>query len=117
MVFDYVTGICAAYILGEIKSRKSMVGAIKKTAYMLLVVLGFLLDFVLSSLMERVGLSFTTAGFFGLATTCWLIGTEAISIIENLGVIGVPIPEFLSKGFEKLINASKSLMNEDDKSA
>jgi len=44
---------------------------------------------------------------FGIATTLWLIGTEGMSIIENLGVIGVPIPKFLKPAFSKLKNQAE----------
>ena len=81
---------------------------LKKVSFMLLVTLGFLLDFVISYLMqEKAGTSFSTGGMFGIATTLWLIGTEGMSIIENLGVIGVPIPKFLKPAFSKLKNQAE----------
>ena len=45
--------------------------------------------------------------WFGMIITVWLIINELISILENLGEIGVPLPEFL-------VNAVKSLKNKVD---
>ena len=42
------------------------------------------------------------AMFFGLLVTIWLIINELISILENLGKIGVPIPPFLKKVINRL---------------
>ena len=95
MIFDYITGVMAAFVRKDLASWKGVVGILKKVSFMLLVTLGFLLDFIISYLMqEKAGATFSTGGMFGIATTLWLIGTEGMSIIENLGVIGVPIPKF-----------------------
>jgi toxin secretion/phage lysis holin len=107
MIFDYITGIMAAYVRKEISSYKGIIGIFKKFSFILLVVLGFFFDYVISYLMKQTGLNFTTFGLVGIATCCWLIGTEAISIIENLSEIGVPIPGFLKKAFEKLKESSE----------
>lgn len=102
LIFDYATGVIAAYFRKDLESWKGIKGILKKFSFMLLVLLGFFLDYVVTYLVQRVGLQITTGGLFGIATTCWLIGTEGISIIENLGVIGVPIPGFLKPAFTKL---------------
>src|SRR5690554_3609387 len=110
MIFDYITGVMAAFARKDLASRKGVVGILKKVSFMLLVTLGFLLDFVISYLMqEKAGTAFSTGGMFGIATTLWLIGTEGMSIIENLGVIGVPIPKFLKPAFSKLKNQAEKV--------
>lgn len=114
MLFDYVTGVLAAYFKKELSSWKGLQGILKKFSFMLLVVLGFLIDFVVSYLAEKVGLQFTTNGFFGLATTCWLIGTEGLSILENLGVIGLPIPPFLKPALSKLKDTANEIGGNDE---
>ena len=110
MILDYVTGVIAAFARKDLASWKGVVGILKKVSFMLLVTLGFLLDFVISYLMqEKAGTAFSTGGMFGIATTLWLIGTEGMSIIENLGVIGVPIPKFLKPAFSKLKNQAEKV--------
>lgn len=109
MLFDYATGVIGAYFKKELSSWKGLQGILKKFSFMLLVVLGFLIDFVVSYLIEKVGLQFTTNGFFGLATTCWLIGNEGLSILENLAVIGLPMPPFLKPALTKLKDTADSI--------
>ena len=110
MILDYATGVIAAFARKDLASWKGVVGILKKVSFMLLVTLGFLLDFVISYLMqEKAGTAFSTGGMFGIATTLWLIGTEGMSIIENLGVIGVPIPKFLKPAFSKLKNQAEKV--------
>ena len=53
-------------------------------------------------------------GTFGIATTIWLIGNEGISITENLGVIGVPLPPFLTQAFRKLKNKDNKKKEDDN---
>ena len=110
MIFDYITGVMAAFVRKDLASWKGVVGILKKVSFMLLVTLGFLLDFIISYLVqEKAGATFSTGGIFGIATTLWLIGTEGMSIIENLGVIGVPIPKFLKPAFSKLKNQAEEV--------
>ena len=40
---------------------------------------------------------------------CWLIGNELISILENLGKMGVPFPGFLKKLFGKFKDTADTL--------
>lgn len=109
MIFDYITGIMAAYFRKDLESGRGIKGIFKKFAFMLLVLLGFFLDFVVGYLVQKVGLKITTGGLFGIATCCWLIGTESLSIIENLGHIGVPIPVFLKGAFTKLKDTAEDM--------
>lgn len=114
MIFDYITGVMAAFARKDLASWKGVIGIFKKVSFMLLVTLGFLLDFIISYLVqEKAGATFSTGGIFGIATTLWLIGTEGMSIIENLGAIGVPIPKFLRPAFSKLKNQAEEVGGEN----
>ena len=104
MILDYVTGVIAAYFKKELSSWRGLRGILKKFSFMLLVILGFLIDFVAMHLMEKTGVQFDTHGIFGIATTCWLIGNEGLSILENTAIIGLPIPPFLKPALAKLKN-------------
>lgn len=115
MIFDYVTGVIAAWIKKEISSQKSIVGVIKKLAYLMIVVMGCFFDLVAMYMAQGIGLNFSTGGAVGVAVICWLIGTESISIIENLGVIGVPVPPFLTGGFERLKNLSEEVGKDENR--
>lgn len=109
MLFDYVTGVIAAFFRKELSSWRGLQGILKKFSFMLLVVLGFLLDFVVTYLIEKVGLQFSTNGIFGIATTCWLIGNEGLSILENAAVIGLPVPPFLKPALSKIKETADSI--------
>lgn len=104
MILDYVTGVIAAYFKKELSSWRGLQGILKKFSFMLLVILGFLIDFVAMHLIEKTGVQFDTHGIFGIATTCWLIGNEGLSILENAAIIGLPIPPFLKPALAKLKN-------------
>lgn len=109
MLVDYITGVIAAFFKKELSSWRGLQGIFKKFSFMLLVVLGFLLDFVITYLIEKVGLQFSTNGIFGIATTCWLIGNEGLSILENSAVIGLPVPPFLKPALAKLKDTADSI--------
>lgn len=115
MIFDYITGIMASYFRKDLESGKGALGIFKKAAFMLLVILGFFFDFVISYLAQKTGFHAGTNGLFGIATCCWLIGTESLSIIENLGDIGVPIPGFLKGAFTKLKDTAEDMAAVTDK--
>ncbi|MCL2197328.1 MAG: phage holin family protein [Defluviitaleaceae bacterium] len=98
MSVDYVTGwICAGVFK---KSRKSRYGAldscasfrglIKKGIMLLLVLVGYQLDYVLG------------ADFVRYAVIIAFIANEALSIIENAGLMGIPLPQILKQAVEIL---------------
>ncbi|MCP1102600.1 toxin secretion/phage lysis holin [Aequitasia blattaphilus] len=97
-VIDYVTGLWASPSRDEkISSYKSMKGIVKKVCMWLLVVVGAILD-------QLIIYAVATAGYripFDFAVACivaiWLICNELISILENIGDIGTPLPPFLLK--------------------
>lgn len=102
MIIDYITGIAHAYISGTLCSKSGFLGILKKLCYMFAVVCGVIIDYVCSSAMTRVGIGGADVTFFGTLVAVWLILNEVVSILENLSLIGVPLPSFLGKIAEKL---------------
>ena len=103
MIIDYITGMISAWHSSELSSKKGIFGIIKKTSYLALVCVGMGVDWLIYSGLKQVGiidLNYTI--FFGLLVTIWLIINELISILENLGSIGVPLPMFLIKIVKRL---------------
>lgn len=91
MIFDYLTGICKAIYFKTVNSRIGIKGIIKKVGYFLIVSLSALLDEILdSNTMIRTFVIF----FF--------IANEGISILENWGSMGLPLPKKLMEFFEDL---------------
>lgn len=115
MILDYITGVAAAYVEKRLESKKSFNGIIKKIFYMALLAIAFFIDFIIIFFAENVGVKLPLSGLFGIGTCCWLIGTEGLSILENLNKIGVPLPPFLSKAFTQIRdNSEKMTMGKRD---
>ena len=114
MILDYITGVAAAYVEKRLESKKSFNGIIKKIFYMALLAIAFFIDFIIIFFAENVGVKLPLSGLFGIGTCCWLIGTEGLSILENLNKIGVPLPPFLSKAFTQIRNSAEKMTEKRD---
>lgn len=98
MAVDYLTGLVAAAVFkkspkskgGGLESHAGFVGLLRKGAVLLLVFLGTLLD------------SLPGGGFVRPAVCCFFISNEGLSVLENLGLMGVPYPAFLRDMLETL---------------
>lgn len=98
MALDYLTGILVAAVwqrsnkssTGALDSKAGFEGLCKKGMILLLVWLGVLLDNAFGTTYVR------------MAVIIFFIGNEGISFLENLGLMGVPFPEFLKKALEAL---------------
>ncbi|KAF5080618.1 Bacteriophage holin family protein [anaerobic digester metagenome] len=86
MVTDYLTGILVAAGTGRLSSARGFRGILKKMLIFLVVALGHLLD---QSLLGGSGAPLRSAMIF------FYLSNEGLSIIENLGALGVPIPKRL----------------------
>ena len=82
---------------GKIDSRACWQGLIRKGGIFLVVLIAARLDLVMQ-----------TDGFVRTAVIMYFIGNEGISIVENLGTMGVPLPNWLRHRFEALKNDSKN---------
>ncbi len=99
MVCDYVSGATAAMMEGSFSVKKGVVGAIKKSGYLLLIVVCFLLDYCINYMGLAIGMNLETNGMFGYAITCYLIGTEGLSCLKCLTKMGLPVPAYLQQAF------------------
>ena len=82
IVLDFVTGIAKAYKKdGKICSSKLRDGGFKKCGIVVVSVISFGLSEI----------------FNDNSVLCYYIYTELISILENLDVLGVPIPPIFKK--------------------
>ncbi len=101
MTIDYITGlICAAMGKsqktenGYIASNQAFIGLLKKALILLVVLLASLLDMAVS---HGAGIAFTAV----MGATClWFIASEGLSILENVALMGVPVPQILLKLLE-----------------
>ena len=108
--------MAAAWHNKKLSSKKGLSGIIKKISYLALVCVGMGVDWLIYSGLKQVGiidLNYTI--FFGLLVTIWLIINELISILENLGSIGVPLPKFLFAVIKRLKNHTECVVESEDK--
>ncbi|NLZ46669.1 MAG: phage holin family protein [Clostridiales bacterium] len=102
LIGDYITGMIKAWITGKINSRIGIVGIVKKLCYLLVVCCAMVSDWIIQSAVHQAGIKFDIPFAFGFVVIIWLIINEIISMLENLSVIGVPMPSFLMKIVKKL---------------
>ena len=113
MVIDYITGIFAskkeslehpddpAY---GWSSKKGAAGIIKKVGYLCVIAAAMVVDFLILRVAAETGFEVSAKAFFGLLVAVWYILNELLSIIENAGRMGAPVPEWLMKYVSVLKN-------------
>lgn len=95
-VIDYITGLFAAPKRGEsISSNVGISGIIKKVCMWLLVVVGAIIDELIKYAVATTGITIPFSFLIACVVAVWLVCNELISILENVGDIGVPLPDFL----------------------
>ena len=114
MIIDYVTGMVSAWHKAELSSKKGIFGIVKKISYLGLVCVGMGVDWLIYSGLHSVGVDLGYTIFFGVLVTIWLVINELISILENLGAIGVPLPKFLLKIIKKLKTTTENKVESED---
>lgn len=98
MAVDYITGLIVAGVFhnsgksetGALESRAGFKGLVRKCAVLLLVFLAALLD------------TYTGHSFVRPAVCLFFVANEGLSILENIGLMGVPYPAFLKNMLEAL---------------
>ena len=91
VVIDYITGVLAAAIRGKLNSNIGLKGIAKKVFIFVIVACGHLVD----SAMGTQDLVRDAAIYFYIAN-------ELLSILENAGEIGLPVPDILKNAIERL---------------
>lgn len=97
MVIDYITGLVSAAYRGDLSSAVGLRGLARKIGMVLLVAVANLADRLLAAgageylAIDAGAAPIRTAACFALAFN------ELVSVLENLGETGVPIPEPLRR--------------------
>ena len=110
MGVDYVTGLIVAGVFhnsektknGALESRAGWKGLCRKGVTLLVVLVACRLDLVMGS------------NFIRDAVVIAFIANETISIIENAGLMGIPIPAAIMRAIEILKNKAESEGGEND---
>lgn len=103
MVIDYISGLTVAGIFhnskktasGTLESRAGFKGLCRKCMTLLFVLIAYRLDIVIGS------------NYIRDAVIIGFIANETISIIENAGLMGVPLPEVVTKAVDVLTMKTK----------
>jgi len=98
MAADYITGILVAALwkksnkseTGALDSKAGFKGLCKKCVILLLIWIAALLD-------QTLGVTYTR-----MAVILFFVGNEGLSLLENMGLMGVPYPAFLKNALEAL---------------
>lgn len=111
MAVDYITGLLVAGVFhnsektetGALESRAGWKGLCRKGVTLLVVLVACRLDLIMGS------------NFIRDAVVIGFIANETISIIENAGLMGVPIPAVIVQAIDVLKNKSEGGGEDDER--
>lgn len=86
VIIDYVTGVIASGAEGKLLSRVGLVGIARKVFIFLII-----------ALAHQIDIAFESKNLIRDATTYFYMANEVLSIVENGGRLGVPVPNVLRK--------------------
>lgn len=92
MTLDYGTGVLYAYLIGQLSSEVGFKGLVKKCMILVVVIIGVMLDRMLGN----------GTWMFRTLVCYFYIANEGISLLENVGNIGIPIPNKIKNALEQL---------------
>ena len=96
IVLDYISGLIKAYNNKVLSSKIGFRGILKKVGILVIVALGVLIDRITGN-----------SGAVRSLVIYYFVANEGLSVIENLGQAGLPIPKSIK-------NALKLLKNQGD---
>ena len=100
VALDYISGIIKAFINKELSSKIGVKGLLKKVGVFIIVALAVLIDKVTGE-----------SGMVRTLVIYYFVANEGLSIIENLGEAGLPIPDVIKKALKSLKDQSKGKSN------
>lgn len=104
ITIDYFTGALAGFYDGKLSSDRAFRGLAKKAGMMSFVIIASQLDITFGG----------GGGFLRGSILMILIATEGISILENLGRMGIQIPKVLLDRLEQLKGEGMKSMEEKE---
>ncbi len=91
IALDYLTGVCDAISNKKINSKIGAKGIIKKVGYLIIVAVSVQLDQIVGD-----------TGAIRNLVIYFFVANEGISILENWGSMGLPLPEKVMEVLEQL---------------
>lgn len=96
VIIDYVSGLLASGVEGKLSSKVGFKGIAKKLMIFVLVAVGHLVD-------KAIG----DGSMVQNAIIFFYLGNELLSILENAGRTGLPVPEQIKNAVDVLKGKSK----------
>ena len=93
IVIDYITGVMSAIYNKKLNSNIGLKGILKKFSYLIIVSLSVILDRIVGD-----------TGAIRTLVIYFFVANDGISIVENIGKMGVPLPKKLTEVLEQLKN-------------
>lgn len=93
IVIDYITGVMSAIYNKKLNSTIGLKGILKKFSYLIIVSLSVILDRIVGD-----------TGAIRTLVIYFFVANDGISIVENIGKMGVPLPKKLTEVLEQLRN-------------
>lgn len=113
MCVDYVSGMMASKSEAidhpddpgyGWSSKKGAKGIFKKVGYLCVIAVAIVVDYIVMRVAETAGIEVNIKAIFGLIVTVWYLLNELLSIVENAGRMGAPVPDWLTKYIAMLKN-------------
>ena len=92
MALDYITGLMVAFQNKELSSSIRFKGLFKKVAELVVVMVAVQIDIATNQ----------GGSYFKNIVCLMFIANEGLSILENTGNLGVPLPEALTKALKQI---------------
>lgn len=96
IILDYISGIASAIYNKNLDSKIGLKGILKKFMYLVIVCVSVIID----KIVGNTGVVRTIVIYF-------FVANDGLSIIENMGKMGIPLPK-------KLIDTLNQLKNKGD---
>lgn len=96
IALDYVSGLMKAFTMKNLSSKIGFQGILKKIGLLVIVMVSVLVDKVTGN-----------TGAVRTLVIYYFVANEGLSILENLGQAGVPIPPAIKKALKALRKESK----------
>ena len=99
MAMDYLTGVASAFKTKTVSSSEGFMGLVKKASIFLIVILAAQIDRVTGN----------ASSLFRNCTAFFFVANDALSILENVGELGIKLPGFLKGALIKLRDVNDAL--------
>ena len=103
VIIDYLTGVMVAVLEKKVSSSVGFIGIFKKILIFCLVAIGHIID---TQVIQNGSILRTAVIFF-------YISNEGVSLLENAGHLGLPIPERVKTVLEQLHDRAEKIETEE----